>query len=231
MPSNRRGRERSEARRPAFREVKRRLLVVCEGMLTEPQYISGLAGYLRNAILQITIPPEQGDPRRLIELAKLYNHKAEQDARRSRDANLRFEEVWCVFDKDDHERFNDACQMAEDNGFNLAVSCPSFELWLLLHHRASPGPQHRDDVYEMLRREIPGYNKAVDFRMFAGGLDDAGDRAKRIDDHAREDGEARYVNPSTSMFRLVASMLKELKDKEPFERWGWLQQTLAESEE
>jgi hypothetical protein len=231
MPSKRRGRMKQEARRRPFRTPKRRLLVVCEGEITEPQYFRGLERFLRDATLSIEIPPERGEPKNLVEVAKKFNSAAVQDAWRSGDDNLRFDEVWCVFDRDDHERFNTACQMARDNLFKLAVSNPSFELWLLLHFQDNPGAQHRDRIEQMLRGKIHDYDKAVDFKMFNAGLNDAGARAKRIGDHAREDGENLYANPSTSVFLLVASMLKELKGKEPYKEWVWLQESLAELEE
>lgn len=228
MPSNRRDRKKQGSRRKPFLDPKRRLLVVCEGKNTEPQYIRGLAYCYRNAILEITIPTEQGDPKRLVELAKANTDVAAQNARRSKDENWKYDETWCVFDRDDHERFDDACQMASDNGFGLAVSNPSFELWLLLHFRENPGAQHRDRIKELLADEVANYDKKVDFSSFAKGLRDAGARAKRIDDHAREDGEDLLANPSTSVYVLVGSMLKELKDQEPFKHWDWLQQTLTE---
>lgn len=228
MPSSRRRRSKKTSRRPAFREPKRRLLVVCEGKNTEPQYINGLARFHRNAILQITIPPEQGDPKRLVELAKQYTEEAAMRARRSRDENLRFDETWCVYDKDDHERFGEACRMARANGFGLAISNPSFELWLLLHFRESPGRQHRDKLKAILAREVAGYDKTIDFTFYADKLGAAGGRAKRIHDEAVRDGEKDFDNPSTTMFYLVGSMLKEIKGQEPFKDWVWLQQVIAE---
>jgi hypothetical protein len=222
---------KQEARRRPFRTPKRRLLVVCEGEITEPQYFRGLERFLRDATLSIEIPPERGEPKNLVEVAKKFNSAAVQDAWRSGDDNLRFDEVWCVFDRDDHERFNTSCQMARDNLFKLAVSNPSFELWLLLHFQDNPGAQHRDRIEQVLRGKIHDYDKAVDFKMFNAGLNDAGARAKRIGDHAREDGENLYANPSTSVFLLVASMLKELKGNVPYKEWVWLQQALAELEE
>jgi hypothetical protein len=222
---------KQEARRRPFRTPKRRLLVVCEGEITEPQYFRGLERFLRDATLSIEIPPERGEPKKLVQVAKTFNSAAIQDARRSGDDNVRFDEVWCVFDRDDHERFDAACQMAKDNLFRLAVSNPSFELWLLLHFQDNPGAQHRDRIKHMLRGKIHDYDKAVEFIMFNAGLNDAGARAKRIGDHAREDGENLYANPSTSVFLLVASMLKELKGNVPYKEWVWLQQALAELEE
>ena len=210
MPSNRRGRMKQEARRKPFRSPKRRLLVVCEGENTEPQYIRGLERFLRDATLSIEIPPKE------------FNSDAVKDARRSGDDNLRFDEVWCVFDRDDHERFDAACQMARDNLFGLAVSNPCFELWLLLHFQDNPGAQHRDRIKEMLARQLPGYDKKIDFSQYSERLNDAAIRAKRIDDMALQDGEPLFSNPSASVYLLLGSMVKELKEDERLKHWDWL---------
>jgi len=222
MPSNRRGRMKQEARRKPFRSPKRRLLVVCEGENTEPQYIRGLERFLRDATLSIEIPPERGDPKKLVQVAKTFNSAAIQDARRSGDDNVRFDEVWCVFDRDDHERFDAACQMAKDNLFRLAVSNPSFELWLLLHFQDNPGQQHRDRIKEMLVKKVQGYDKNIDFGKYVDGLNAAAVRAKRIDDTALQDGEPLFTNPSTSVYLLLGSMAKELKEDDRFKDWDWL---------
>jgi hypothetical protein len=222
MPSNRRGRMKQEARRKPFRSPKRRLLVVCEGENTEPQYIRGLERFLRDATLSIEIPPERGDPKKLVQVAKTFNSAAIQDARRSGDDNVRFDEVWCVFDRDDHERFDAACQMAKDNLFRLAVSNPSFELWLLLHFQDNPGQQHRDRIKEMIAKKVPGYDKSIDFIKFLEGLNAAAVRAKRIDDMALQDGEPLFTNPSTSVYLLLGSMAKGLKEDDRFKDWDWL---------
>ncbi len=43
--------------------------------------------------------------------------------------------IWCVFDRDDNsnEVLLRAKQSAQKEGYHLAYSNPSFELWLLLH--------------------------------------------------------------------------------------------------
>lgn len=88
--------------------------------------------------------------------------------------------------------------------------------------------QHRDRVKEMLSKEVSGYDKKVDFRVYADRLSEAGARSKRIHDAALRDGEKEFGNPYTSMFCLVGSMLREIKEKEPFGNWVWLQQIFAE---
>lgn len=177
MGSNRRNRKRREARGPAIRSPRRLLLVVCEGKVTEPSYIRGFVRKARNATVEVRIHDERGDPRRLVEMAKRENEQARARARRHEDELLAYDEVWCVFDRDQHERFADACQMARDNQLELAVSNPCFELWLLLHFRDSPGAQHRHRLQKMLGKLLPGYDKHFDFEHVAGGAEQATERA------------------------------------------------------
>ena len=71
--------------------------------------------------------------------AKRRREEAEAAAGREQDDNLRFEAVWCVFDVDQHPHLTTAVEEARTAGIDVAVSSPSFELWLLLHFRESPG--------------------------------------------------------------------------------------------
>lgn len=203
--TSRRNRDRPPARRPPSRPPRRRLLVVCEGTRTEPEYIRGFERHVRNAAVVIEIPREQGDPRRVVEIAKSKKAQADADARKNKDDFLRFDEVWCVFDRDEWSRFSDACAMARDNGFELAVSNPCVELWLLLHLRDSPGPQDRHHVQDMLGELLPGYDKGVDFSKMVGGIAAATDRARRLDADAETAGEP-HRNPTTGFYRLTDSI-------------------------
>ena len=206
MPSNRRNRERVPGRRTADVRPRRRLLVVCEGVRSEPDYLRGYERMVCNANVTIEIPRERGEPRKIVEIAKARRQAADIEAQRQGDEWLSFDEVWCVFDRDDHERFQDACQMALANGFMLAVSNPCFELWLLLHFRDSPGARHRKELSRLLRDEyLPGYEKCLDFDDLADGVGTAVDRARRLDQRAEEMGEAGR-NPTTGVYRLVESI-------------------------
>ncbi|MFT4628841.1 MAG: hypothetical protein ACI8PZ_007537, partial [Myxococcota bacterium] len=119
-----------------------------------------------------------------------------------------YDEVWCVFDRDEHERFADACQMARDNNLQVAASNPCFELWLLLHFRDSPGARHRHDLQHMLREFIAGDNKGVDFGALADGVAHATDRARRLDTAAEAMGEGGR-NPTTGVYRLTDSIARK----------------------
>lgn len=208
MASKRRQRKRTPSRRAATRQPRRRLLVVCEGEKTEPDYILGFERWVRNASVEIVIPPERGDPKVIVEIAKERSGRAAAEAKKQGDSFLDYDEVWCVFDRDDHERFHDARTMARDNGFQLALSNPCFELWLLLHFRDSPGPQHRDHLTRMLRGFLPSYSKRVDFDDFEHGRLDATGRARRLDAQAEVMGEPGR-NPTTGVYRLTESIARD----------------------
>lgn len=97
-----------------------------------------------------------------------------------------------------------------------------FELWLLLYFQDNPGPQHRDRIKEMLANKLPGYDKTIDFSKYLEGLNVAAVRAKRINDMALQDGEPLFSNPSTSVYLLLGSMAKELKEDERLKHWDWI---------
>jgi len=207
MASKRRERQLRSARRRGTKPRRRRLLAVCEGECTEPQYLHGLVLHLRNVTMDLELADEHGDPRHLVQVAKAMRAKMDRNARQQREPNLRYDEVWCVFDRDEHPRYDQAIDMAKANGIQVAASNPCFELWLLLHVRDSPGDRHRDDVSKMLGTFLPGYNKHLDFAQFASGLADATTRAKRLDADAKRMGEAGR-NPTTGVYKLTDSIAR-----------------------
>ena len=205
MGSKKRHRERRNARGATSRSPKRRLLVVCEGEVTEPWYIEEFVRKTRNATVKVQIHGEHGDPRKLVEMAKSEKQQARSLAKQQGDDFLAYDEVWCAFDRDQHERFEDACQMARDNQLELAVSNPCIELWLLLHFRNSPGARHRRDVKKMLKKFLPNYGKRDNFERVADLIDQATERARRLDQKAEEMNEA-FRNPTTGFYRLIESI-------------------------
>jgi hypothetical protein len=200
--SNRRDRDRRPGRRPPFRDPRPVILVACEGERTEKEYLEGFARACRNQAMRVKIAREHGVPKSLVETAKGYKREAEAAARKQGDPYLAYDAVWCVFDVDEHPRIPDARQMARDNGIELAISNPCFELWLLLHFRGSPGMQHRDKVREMLSGYVAGYDKGVEFARYSAGYPQAVRRAEQLDKKAEEEDDAGR-NPTTGVYRLT----------------------------
>jgi len=212
MAAARRHRYRRPARQTGTRTPRRRLLVVCEGSVTERSYIRGFERWACNATVEVDIPPRHGDPRYLVEKARDQSQAARDAARSEGDPFLLYDDTWCDFDRDEHPQFADACQMARDNGILLAVSNPCFELWLLLHFRESPGMRERQELQRMMRQYLPGYRKRLDFAAVQNGAVAAAERARRLDAEARQVDEPGR-NPTTSVYRLTDSILRT--DKEP----------------
>jgi len=179
--------------------------VVCEGRVTEPEYVRGFSRWCRNPLVEVEVAEGHGVPLTLVRIAKARKHASGREARRARDENLSFDEVWCVFDVDEHPALGEAREMARANGIRLAVSNPCFELWLLLHFRESPGARHRHEVQRMVAELIPGYDKHVDLGRLGSGYPEAVRRAARLDEEAEAMDEAGR-NPSTGVHRLAESI-------------------------
>lgn len=189
-------------RRPPWREVKPRILVVCEGTVTEPRYFEDLRRKERAALVEIVIDGDGGEPKTLVERAVERKKQAERDAERYRDDNRRFDAVWCVFDVDEHPRLADARQQARDNGIELAVSNPCFELWALLHLQEQNAHVSRHQTRQRLKKHLRAYDKELPFEQIDAHYQQAVRRAEALDKRHQEIDEPG-TNPSTGVYRLT----------------------------
>lgn len=202
MPERGRGRSQELRRRAPRREPRRRILVVCEGGVTEAGYFRDLRAAFRNPLVEVEIDDQGGVPKTLVERAAERKRSAEREARSRRDIFLRYDEVWCVFDVDEHPHLSDARQQARDNGIDLAVSNPCFELWALLHFQNQTSYLERRDARSRLKRHLPHYEKALPFERLRPGYSEAVTRAYELDRRCEADGEPGR-NPSTGVHRLT----------------------------
>ncbi len=197
MVGRRRDRPRRAGRRKDQRDPLPAILVVCEGKNSEPQYIDGFQRGRRLKNVRVEFGKRAGEPSRLVEYA----------VKKLRDG---FDEVWCVFDVDEHQQARTAAELARKKGIRIAISNPCFELWLLLHFRDQPGMQDCAKVVTLLRDALPGYGKNVRFRDYESGYEDAKDRARKLDGAGRT-GRGPGPNPSTG-FYLLMERLEDLQE-------------------
>lgn len=114
-----------------------RVLIVCEGEKTEPNYFRSLKDYLRLATSNVTVTGECGsDPSSVVAKAKDEVTKTKKE----KSQGSGFDKVYCVFDKDKHERYSEAIDTAKANGFIPITSIPCFEVWVLLHFMFTASP-------------------------------------------------------------------------------------------
>ncbi|RXZ36291.1 RloB domain-containing protein [Oxalobacteraceae bacterium CAVE-383] len=165
--------ERRQGRRASYD----RILIVSEGGKTEPNYFSEVRALYRLHTANVKVLPG-GWGTAPIQVVQYARELFEKGDRYKQIQPRAFEQVYAVFDRDDHESYFDALQLAESlNGklkndakrfirFQAVASVPSFELWLLLHYEVVQAPIHRDEVMRRLKQHIPAYEKGAD-RIFA----------------------------------------------------------------
>jgi hypothetical protein len=197
--------DRPIKRRGASRQPKFRILVVCEGKKTEPGYLKQFQHHVRNPRVHIEALGPAGVPLTVVQTAIEQRARADDEARRQRDVNLRWDQVWAVFDMDDHPNVAAAKQLALQQGIALAVSNPCFELWAFLHFADQQSHIHRVKLRAALQKHLPGYDKELAFAKMHTGYDDAAGRARALDDHAtRADRAGR--NPTTGVYLLTEAI-------------------------
>lgn len=181
--------ERKQARRAGYD----RILIVSEGSKTEPLYFSEIRTVYRLHTANVEVrPSELGTaPIQVVQ----YAHDLFVDGDKHKNIQPRaFEQVYAVFDRDDHDSYFDALQLAESlDGklrndakqtvtFKAIASVPSFELWLLLHFEDIKAPLHRDEVMRRLKQHILGYEKGTGraFALTRERMETAMQRAERL---------------------------------------------------
>jgi hypothetical protein len=200
---------RGLTRRHRPRERKKRYLICCEGEVTEQEYFDDLRVELRNGLLVLKVRGESRvDPLGLVQLAVAERAKAAAAARRARDENLAFDEVWCVVDVDQHARLPQARDLARREGVELAVSNPCFELWALLHFVDHRSHLASAQARRLLRAHLPTYDKRLDCTALRAGRAVASARARQLDDQAERNGTPG-TNPTTGVRRLVDHLRAE----------------------
>lgn len=200
--------DRSIKRRGPTRQPKRRILIVCEGEETERGYFEKFQHEVRNPRVHVKVAKPTGVPLTVVTEAVRLKEEAQEAARLQRDENLRWDEVWCVVDVDEHPKLKEACQLAQAQSLELAVSNPSFELWALLHFQDQHAHIERDKARAALQGHMPGYDKALDFARMHPGYADALRRARELDREAERHGSPGR-NPTTGVYRLTESIKAE----------------------
>jgi hypothetical protein len=187
-------------RRLPRREVFPRVLIVCEGIRTELGYFRALR-HIERIPIELEIFAG-GTPKTLVGVAVKRKKEAELQAKRSRDPNSSCEQVWCVFDVDEHPYLAEAKQQAADNGIQVALSNPCFELWVLLHFRDQRAYIEREKVQRECRKHLPGFDKRLPCEVLLDKSESALTRSKDLDSWQRSRGNSEG-NPYTGVFILV----------------------------
>ena len=195
------------------REEYDKILIVCEGEKTEPNYFNEIVGHYRLSVANVVVTGKCGsNPKSVFEKAKQL-YKEEKNKGDS------YDKVYCVFDKDEHVNFEEICysinKKRPSDTFFCITSIPCFEYWLLLHYKDTSAPFFKtqnksasDKVIEELKKYDKSYKKKNTgiFLETIDMLDEAIERAERIYKQQHDE----HPNPSTKVHELV-DVLKNIK--------------------
>jgi hypothetical protein len=183
-------------------------MVYCEGSRTEPEYLGALKRVPEirtSASVQLVIRSSQGgSPLGLVT-------EAADARRRALREQAELDEFWCVFDvewPDNHPGLAEAVAKAQQEGIHLAISNPCFELWLVLHHQDCRRWLNNADA-RRLRAQCDGaIDKGVVGEAYLPLRGVACARAAALDQlHLRDGRRFPKDNPSSGMYRLIATLL------------------------
>lgn len=179
-----------------------RILIVCEGQKTEPQYFRKF----RVTSAEIVIQGTGYNTISLVDEALRLRDLARHDG-------SPYDQVWCVFDRDSFsaEQVNNAWKKARKCKLRTAFSNEAFELWYILHFDYLTSACSRTEYQRMLSQRLGRAYRKNDPSMYA----ELRTRQKTAIAHA-EKLLAQYPvrhpssdNPSTEVHELVLMLNKQ----------------------
>ena len=196
-------------RKSPTQEIKKRILVVGEGVNTEPSYFKR---FREPGLQVISIGMGKGT-------RKLVNDIESVKSTQEKKLNAQFDEVWAVFDKDSFNDFDAAIADAHSKGYRVAYSNQAIEYWFILHLKDHQGEALDRAGYvgilnTLLKDDNAGFAYDSDakevsevmFDFFYKRIQDAFDRASRIFEKKTANGTPTEESVTT-IHQLVGSIL------------------------
>ena len=193
-------------KRPLPKQAPRKkFYIFSEGKNTEPDYFNMVKSTRLDALVALVIRDGAGDPKKIAE----YAVEKKKEILRSKDSFTKSDEVWAVFDRDEHEHWGSARSSCTQNSVGLACSNPCFELWLILHFIDYDAPDDRHQIQRQATSIVPGYDhshrKLADCTKLIDLVESAEKRAE-IQNQRRIEERLEFGPPSTSVWRLTKAI-------------------------
>ena len=207
MARSRHRRRRRRPRNVGDRIPRKTFLVFCEGARTEPDYLKALKQrpevHARASVsfsgATIGISP----PLSLVRAAVKAIDRAEEE-------KDELDEVWCLFDVEwpqNHPNLYEAVSLAKKRNVQMAVSNPSFELWLVLHYSDVPGWLDTKAAERLRKSHDGSTGKGVDGATYMPLRAGAVDRARTLAmKHEKKRARFPQNNPSSGVYLLLEAV-------------------------
>lgn len=195
-------------RRQPRRTPYARVLIVCEGSKTEPNYFRELRDDLKLNTAYIEVDGDSASSPRSVVTHAQRRYRADRE----------FDRVYCIFDKDHHTTYEEAksaIDRARPPGVFYAItSIPCFEFWLLLHFIMTTKPfaqlgerSPADCVIDELKKHLRNYTKGQ--QKIYTQVKEETDKAMRHAEQANRQAEQNGTdNPST----LIPTLIQYLRN-------------------
>lgn len=181
--------------------------MLTEGSVTERDYLKILER--ENPQIKIDLAESGMAPLSLVDRARQHTKQNKRAKHRTRTPD--FDEIWCVFDVDEHLHVKRAQQEAKDSGIRTVVSNPCFELWLLLHKQDQTAQIDR----RVLQKKCQILNLMDGKRIRPEAIPllienfvEARQRAIDLDERHKGNDSPPNWNPSTNAWEIAQAMLQ-----------------------
>lgn len=199
--------KRSLRRAAATRSPKRKFIIYTEGKNTEPDYFRAIRRDLLGALVDVELI-HAGVPMTIAERACEYAGQLKR-SRRRKSSFEEADQIWAVFDRDEHPNVSEALERCRAGNVGVAFSDPCFELWLVLHFDEHDRPDDRHQVQSALAAVCKGYDpkgsKSADFSELMSKVRDAEIRAARQLARRHTEGQPPR-RPFTTVYLLTQEM-------------------------
>ena len=178
-----------KAARPR-RSRKKRYLVVAGGAVTEKRYFTQLQSLYN---VNIEYQYKNNSPAQLAKYAAKLKEEDERDT--STDC---YEKVWVVVDVDNFHDHGQAAKICKDNGIELVISNPCFEVWLFDHISICPSSFTLTSIVESAAEKagISNGNRGKDINaklIDSGHISNAMHNAERHNTVEHKHGRDRLI--------------------------------------
>jgi hypothetical protein len=194
-------RRRDYGRRVETRYLRDRILILCEGKETEPNYFRKFP--LNVELVEINVRGTGANTLSLVEDAIRRGQEAVKNGKP-------YNQIWCVFDRDSFPsgNFNRAFKVADENRIHIAYSNQCFELWYILHYHFNDAAIDRHEYARRLTRFMGRKyckNDANIYDLLKGRQADAIRNAKELLDRYNPCNPEKD-DPSTTVHELVEAL-------------------------
>jgi hypothetical protein len=176
--------------------------VCVEGTRTEDLYLTHWKR-IHRATISVDVDTTKTAPLSVVRHAiELKDRERSRGSRRRHEAH---DEIWCMFDVDEHPNLDEALSLARAHDIRVALSNPCVELWFLLHFKEQSAFIDRHEVQRACERLL-GCGKVLSSAALYdlhGRHDEAVARAQALTKRHEAAGSRSDENPSSNVWELI----------------------------